>query len=258
VPGRGGGAVADRLRAAWDARQAEKAKAEAPAKPEASVAAAPPKTETVSLHQLKAESDARLAGLLAKADLESQMRGTKSQSYQFVPEKVVGGSAGPNIDKILGYSSKMAGLEGDVLKQRGDLTKILGESGGKAEKPRGITIGGRFVEAGKGIPDQVLAKADEIASASEDIMGMTKMLKERGKQTGGLIPKDPASQLTRIDIASKLANARGSGVPSESELKMADEALSAGPRQASAIEQIEKTARLYHANQIKRIQGTVR
>lgn len=252
----GGGAVADRLRAAWDARQAEKAKADAPAKPEASVAVAPPKTETVSLHQLKAESDARLAGLLAKADLESQMRGTKSQSYQFVPEKVVGGSAGPNLDKILGYSSKMAGLEGDVLKQRGDLTKVLAEQRGKPnDGPPVINVGGRLFEADPRVPKEIVVDAEKRAKIAANIMRDATELAERAKTPGGMVPNDPALGILSGQLAGAFSNRSGSGAPSESESALIKNAVTPGPRQASAIQQLLAIGRFEQADAIRRMGG---
>lgn len=254
----GGGAIADRLRAAWDARQAAKA---TEARPEATVAAKPrepeTETETVSLHQLKAESDARLAAMAQRADLESQMRGTKTQGYQFVPEKIVGGSAGPDIAKLLKYRKEAADLEGDTTKQRGDITKILGENAAASAKggPPVISIGGQLFEADKRIPHELVVDAEKRAKIGSNITRDVAELEARSRTAGGIVPGDPTVQVLAGQLAGAFSNRSGSGAPSESEAKLIKEAVTPGPRQAEALKTLMAIGRFEQADAVRRIGG---
>lgn len=163
--------------------------------------------------------------------LSREINGQVSRQYAVKQAGYQGGSAGTDHKRYLALSKERAGIERGALESSSKMlpappkpgdVKVL-YSGGKP-----FSVDPRVSST---IVDDSQKRIYYADSGIEDVEAI-------GKK--GLVLGGQARELAADTLASKMAQAAGAGVPSESQLRLAKDATSPGPRQAPALEEAKR------------------
>lgn len=197
-------------------------------------------TRNYSIRARVAELATERAELEKRADLEAKMNGTLAKQFGFTQDRVVGGSAGADPKKIRGLFKELNDVEGDQRKL--SVSEREAQAKGQGHE-KTIFIDGTPLAAHPGASQASVDKAQDLIFFADSGLDTVAGLRKRTGQAGGVMPGDPTLKLQANKIGSLLANASGAGVPSESQLRLAEDAVTPGPRQAAAISEIEQEFR---------------
>lgn len=200
--------------------------------------AAQTRSYSVRARLLELDTDRKM--LEQQAAIEERMNGTLAKSFGFTQDRYVGGSAGADPKKIRALLKEKLDTESDQRK----LGVTEREAAAKGEKDeKAVFVDGAPIPVGRGASQASVDKSQDMIFFADSGLDSTRSLRVRSKQAGGLAPGDPALKLQANKAASLLANASGAGVPSESQLKLAEEAVTPGPRQDAALTEMEQQFR---------------
>lgn len=190
-------------------------------------------TRSYSVRARLLELDTDRKMLEQQAAIEERMNGTLAKSFGFTQDRYVGGSSGPSLDKII-----------KIQESRAKDARAADDAAGKGQKDqKTVFVDGRPIAAHPGASQGSVDKSQDMIFFADSGLDSTRSLRARSKQAGGLAPGDPALKLQANKAASLLANASGAGVPSESQLRLAGEAVTPGPRQDAALAEMEQQFR---------------
>ena len=190
------------------------------------------KTRSYSVKARLAELAVEKKMLDDQAALEERMNGALSKSFGFTQDRMVGGSGGPSLDKLI--ATKKA--QGDLLRNADEAAAK--KAAGKDEQ-RMLFVDGSPLPAAKGASAGSVDKAQDLITFADQGLDMVKSARERASQGGGMAPGDPRLKLAAAGIASVLSNAQGGGAPNDAVMETIRESLTVGPRQQAAIGELE-------------------
>lgn len=185
-------------------------------------------TRSYSVRAKLLELDADRKVLEQQATIEERMNGTLAKSFGFTQDRYVGGSSGPSLDKVVAIQEKRAkdARAADDAASKGD----------KDEKA--IFVDGRAMPVGKGASQGSVDKAQDLITFADQGLDMVASAEKRAKEAGGFAPGDPRLKIAAAGIASVLSNAQGGGAPNDAVMQTINDALSPGPRQQAAIQEL--------------------
>lgn len=203
------------------------------------------KTRSRSAHAWIAQLELEIQDNERQAAIETKVNGVLSKSFGFVGPRVVGGSSGPNMDKII--SDKQA--QGKML--RGADEAATKAKGDKDEK--NIFVNGQPVSVGKGASQPSVDRAQTRISYADDVISIVNTV-EADKKAGRYIPGDPVQGMDALSLANGLAQMAGGGVASESDKADAAAALNPrDPRHSDAMNRIRQRATAAKVNAAKSV-----
>lgn len=162
-------------------------------------------------------------------NLEREINGTVSKSFGFTQDRMVGGSAGPDPKKIAGYLSKNAELE------RGAVPK-----GGRADQAPALVVDGTPLAVAPGVSQATVDKVQGEVSTADKGLAAVAALSARAAQPGGMVPGDPAIGIGASALTGVFTNLSGSGAPSPAQEALIAAAVTPGPRQAAALQEVNR------------------
>lgn len=186
------------------------------------------KTRSYSVRGKLLELDVNRRVLEQQAALEERMNGTIAKSFGFTQDRVVGGSSGPSLDRMEATAEKRAKLN------RG--ADEAAAKGGKDQKA--VFLDGRPLPAAPGASQGSVDKAQDLITFADQGLDMVASAEARSKQGGGFLPGDPRLKIAAAGITSVLSNAQGGGAPNDAVMETVMSALSPGPRQQAAIQEL--------------------
>lgn len=210
-------------------------------------------TRSYSVKGRLLELQAERAELERKASIEARMNGAIARQYVVTQDKKVGGGGGADPKKIRGLYKELSDVEGDQRKLAVSEREAVAK--GKPAPEKGVFLDGQYIAAHPGASGTSVDKAQDRITYSDDALETVKAIRERAKSPGGMVPGDPSGKINAMALAGALANASGSGVPSESDKADAETAVKAGPRQEEALRRIEQKALGYKISAVKRVGG---
>lgn len=165
-----------------------------------------------------------------QAALEERMNGALSKSFGFTQDRMVGGSSGPSLDKVIASQKAkadlMRGADNDAAKNAGK------------DEQKMIFVDGVGIPAAKGASAGSVDKAQDLITFADQGLDLVASAEARAKQGGGFLPGDPRLKIASAGIASVLSNAQGGGAPNDNVMKTINDALTPGPRQQEAINEL--------------------
>lgn len=189
------------------------------------------RTKSYSVRSKLLELDVERKALAERAALEERMNGALSKSYGFTQDRVVGGSSGPSIDRVIATQKAKAdmlrGADNDAAKNAGK------------DEPKMLFVDGAPLPAAKGASAGSVDKAQDLITFADQGLDLVASARARAKQGGGMVPGDPRLKLAAAGIASVLSNAQGGGAPNDNVMKTINDALTPGPRQQEAVNELE-------------------
>lgn len=165
-----------------------------------------------------------------QAALEERMNGALSKSFGFTQDRVVGGSSGPSLDKVIASQKAKADL---MRGADNDAAKNVPK-----DEQKMIFVDGTGLPAAKGASAGSVDKAQDLITFADQGLDMVASAETRAKQGGGMMPGDPRLKIVSAGIASVLSNAQGGGAPNDAVMKTINDALTPGPRQQEAISEL--------------------
>ena len=185
------------------------------------------KTRSYSVKARLAELAVDKKALDDQAALEERMNGALSKSFGFTQDRVVGGSSGPSLDKVIASQKAkadlMRGADNDAAKNA------------PKDEQKMLFVDGAPLPAAKGASAGSVDKAQDLVTFADQGLDMVASAEARAKQGGGMMPGDPRLKIVSAGIASVLSNAQGGGAPNDAVMKTINDALTPGPRQQEAI-----------------------
>lgn len=167
-----------------------------------------------------------------RADLETKINGSIARTYGFTKDQVVGGSAGSDRKRIQSLYKERADIEGD---QR----KLAVSERGAEKDQKALFVDGAPLPVGAGASQGSVDKAQDLITFADQGLDMVASAAARAQQGGGMVPGDPRIKIASAGIASVLSNAQGGGAPNDAVMKTIESALTVGPRQQAAIDELK-------------------
>lgn len=208
--------------------------------------------------RVKLEADKLDAALAQRqADLLAAHDGqvTKTEAYKVVPKQTLGGGGGPNPkeqERMLLEQHKLAreGEKGsaEVAKTRAEAASLAGKASGK-DAP-GMVVDGQFYAAHPGISSVRIEKAGDQVGYADSALETLDALRKRGVSpiTGG-----GSTKADVMTLSGAVAQMSGSGVPSESDKKDIEAAVTPGLGQSAAIARLQEKARAVKQQAIRSV-----
>lgn len=170
--------------------------------------------------------------LEARAAMEERINGVLSREYGFTQDRVVGGSSGPSLSKIVA-----------MQKARAEMQRGADNDAAKHDKEEPILfVDGRPVKVGKGASQPSVDRAQTRISYADDVLSIVGIV-EADKKAGRYVPGDPVRGVDALSLANGMAQMAGGGVASESDKADAAAALNPrDPRHSDALERIRQRA----------------
>lgn len=207
-------------------------------------------TRSYSIRARVAELATERAELEKRADLEAKMNGTLAKQFGFAQDRVVGGSAGADPKKIRGLFKELNDVEGDQRK----LTVSEREAQAKGQTAtKGLFVDGEFIPASPNAQPDLLKDAQARITYSDSLLGDIAAVRKRMGEAGAYAPGDPQAGIDAGLLAKSLSRAASNEAASESDVALVKGAVTPGPRQAAALERIEKKARSFKVDALKSV-----
>lgn len=186
------------------------------------------RTRSYSVRGKLLELDVDRRVLEQQAAIEERMNGTLAKSFGFTQDRVVGGSSGPSLDRIV-----------KIQEDRAKAARGADDAASKGEKDqKAIFLDGRPLPAAPGASQGSVDKAQDLITFADQGLDMVASAEARAKQGGGFLPGDPRLKIAAAGITSVLSNAQGGGAPNDAVMETVMSALSPGPRQQAAIQEL--------------------
>jgi hypothetical protein len=220
--------------------EALKAQLDAEAEQLRARATVPGSTINLRLEQAKAQIDQKMA--LEEVQLEKELNGQISKSFAF---KTVGGGGGggPSLASVI-----------KAKEQQNKLLTEAQERAGKGQKDaKAVFVDGQPLMANPAASQGSVDKAQDMIFAADNGLDTVKALQARARTAGGMVPGDPALKIAANNVGSLLANASGGGAPNDAQLKLAEDAVTPGPRQQAAMDEIERQFRGAKTRAVQRV-----
>jgi hypothetical protein len=185
-------------------------------------------TRSYSVRSKLLELDVDRKMLADQAALEERMNGALSKSFGFTQDRVVGGSSGPSLDRIV-----------KIQEARAKDARAADDAAGKGDKDqKAVFLDGRALPAAPGASQGSVDKAQDLITFADQGLDMVASAEARAKQTGGFVPGDPRLKIAAAGITSVLSNAQGGGAPNDAVMATVMDALTPGPRQQEALQEL--------------------
>lgn len=192
-------------------------------------------TGRFSLAERMAQLEAQRAIDARQANTSAALRGQIARTFGFTQDRYVGGSAGPNFDKMLADQEKQSKL---LRGADQDAAKAKGKEGVASLRLPGGELGVRT-----GVPEALYNEmAKKLVIADQFDAGLDDMVR-RAKQPGGLAPGDPALRVFSDQAATLGSQLNWAGQPNTFQEELVIEASKPGPRQDAAIEALRGQSR---------------